>query len=79
MRDTLTALPAARHPRYALIGSTRWGLLSPTAGLADALKVRNAGPLLVVPGIDGAAPQGLMARVRRRLGRDLAVQPGPGR
>jgi nucleotide-binding universal stress UspA family protein len=77
--DTLTELAAARHPRYVLIGSARWGLLSSTAGLADTLKVRNAGQLLVVPGIDGAAPQGLMARVRRRLGQDLAVQTGPGR
>jgi hypothetical protein len=79
VRNTLVDLAVARHSRYVLIGSARWGLLSPTAGLADALKIRNAGQLLVVPGTDEAAPQGLMSRVRRWLGLDLAVQPGPGR
>ena len=72
-------LAAARRPCYVPIGSARWGLLSPTDDWTDALAVRNVKQILVVPGTDEAAPQGLMARVRRRLGRDLAVQAGPGR
>jgi nucleotide-binding universal stress UspA family protein len=77
--DTLTDLAATRHPRYVLVGSTRWGSLSATAGLPDTLKARNGGELLVVPTVDGVAPQGLMARVRHWLRQDLAVPARSGR
>lgn len=77
--DTLADIAAARHPRYVLIGSPRWGGLSPTAGLGAALKARNGGELLVVPGTNGVLPQGLMARARHWLGRGQVVPTGPGR
>jgi hypothetical protein len=77
--DTLADIAAARHPRYVLIGSPRWGALSPTAGLALALKERNGGQLLVVPGTHKVLPRGLMAGVRNWLGRGQAVPTGPGR
>jgi hypothetical protein len=48
-------------------------------GLVGALNIRNAGPLSVIPGLDGAATEGLMALVRRWLGLDRTVQSGPGR
>lgn len=76
---TLADLAATRHPRYVLVGSARWGILSATAGLGAALKARNGGELLVVPAVDGVAPLSPVARVRHWLGQDLTVPTGPGR
>ena len=76
--DTLTDLASAWRPSYVLVGAARWGVLSTTAGLGAALKARNGGALLVVPAVDGVAPQGLMARVRHWLGQDLPHPAGPG-
>ncbi len=74
--ETLGDLAGALKPRYCVVGQTRLGPLSSTAGLSAALKARANCEVLVVPGAGERTRGGLLARVRHWLGRDWGVPTG---
>jgi hypothetical protein len=55
---------AALRPRYLLVGPHRLGPLSPTGGLAAAIRHAGDCELLVVPAQGHASNSGLLARAR---------------
>ena len=74
--ETLTRLAGALQPRYCVIGQSRFGPLSPTAGLATALKTRSNCEVLAVPGTGEGVHHGMLARVMHRLAGDLGAPTG---
>jgi nucleotide-binding universal stress UspA family protein len=72
--STLIALAATIRPRYVLVGHSRWGLLSPTSGLASTLESQAGCELLVVPQHgDDASGSGLIKRVQHWLAGEPAL------
>ncbi len=74
--ETLAKLAGALKPRYCVVGQSRFGLLSPTTGLAAALSTRSGCEVLAVPGVEQGARHGMLARVMHRLAGDLGAQTG---
>jgi nucleotide-binding universal stress UspA family protein len=74
--ETLTHLAGALKPRYCVVGQSRFGLLSPTAGLAAALKTRSDCEVLAVPGTGEGVHHGMLARVMHRLAGDFGAPTG---
>jgi hypothetical protein len=77
--ETLAKLAGALKPRYCVVGQSRFGLLSPTAGLAAALKTRSDCEVLAVPGTEEGVHHGMLARVMHRLAGDFGAPTGHAR
>jgi len=69
--DTLGRLAAALRPSYCVVGQPRFGLLSPTGGLAAVLKEQGGCEVLAVPGAGEDRREGMLARMRHWMGGDL--------
>lgn len=69
----LTRVSAALRPRYVLAGPHRLGPLSPTGGLAAAIRDASDAELLVVPCDGRGALAGMLTRARHWLGDRGAV------
>jgi nucleotide-binding universal stress UspA family protein len=74
--ETLAGLARALKPRYCVIGQSRLGPLSPTAGLAAALKTRSDCAVLAVPGTGEAVHHGLLTRMRHWVAGDFGAPRG---
>jgi nucleotide-binding universal stress UspA family protein len=66
-RERLAALAKARHARYLLVGRSRWGLLSPVAGLVKALSGVGGCDVLAVGDLGPLAGQRLSERLEHWL------------
>jgi hypothetical protein len=78
--QTLADIAGALQPRYCLVGPARLGPLSPSAGLAAAIKGRSDCELLAVPAKPGGdEDKGLLPRLRHWLARDLGTPAGHAR
>jgi hypothetical protein len=73
---TLAKIAADLQPRYCLVGPSRLGPLSPSAGLAAAIKGRSDCELLRLSGRRGGNHSGLISRVSHWLAGDLIGRKG---
>jgi len=74
--ETLARLAGSLKPRYCVVSQSRFGLLSPTAGLAAALKTGSDGEVLAVPAAEQGVRHGMLARVMHRLAGNLGAPTG---
>jgi len=74
--ETLAGLAGLLKPRYWVIGQSRLGLLSPTAGLAAVLKARSDCEVLAVPSTPVGVGKAILARMRHWVGADLGAPTG---
>jgi hypothetical protein len=77
--ETLAKLAGALKPRYWVVGRSRCGVLSPTAGLAAAVETRSDCEVLAVPGTEEGVHHGMLARVMHRLAGDFGAPTGHAR
>jgi hypothetical protein len=77
--DTLADVAGALKPRYCVVGQSRLGPLSPTAGLAAALKTRSDCEVLAVPATGEGVHHGMLARAMHWLEGDLRAPTGHAR
>jgi K+-sensing histidine kinase KdpD len=77
--DTLAELAAALHPRYLVVGQSRWGLLSPTQALTKAVAAQPGCELVIVPSTAEGSGRRLMGRVRDWVAGEPAAPSKPAR
>jgi nucleotide-binding universal stress UspA family protein len=77
--EILADLAGALKPRYCVTGQSRFGPLSPRAGLAAALKTRSDCEVLAVPGTEEGVRHGMLARMRHWVAGDLGTPTGHAR
>ncbi|CAK0746301.1 hypothetical protein CCP3SC1_150036 [Gammaproteobacteria bacterium] len=72
--DTLIDLAATIHPRYVLIGASRFGILGSTTGLVTAFNAGSNGQLLVVPNTNTALSNwDITSRIRQWIGQNVVA------